>query len=115
MEAAASAALYDLLLTDKKPSGKADLADLRRKIDRADRAILDSFLLRMQTSAEIAAYKSEKKLPVRDEAREDALLKKIAGETSPREWRPYSTALFTTILALSRTEQERITETAETG
>ena len=114
VEAAASAALYDLLLTDKSASGKADLADLRRRIDRADRVILDSFLQRMQTSAEIAAYKKEKRLPVRDEAREDALLKKIAGETSPREWIKYSATLFATILALSRMEQERIMEAADT-
>lgn len=54
-----------------------NLESFRREIDRIDSALAPLLEERMRLSDEIGAYKQENGLPVRDEAREEALLARI--------------------------------------
>ena len=103
VEAAAAAALLDALWEDHAAAA-SDLPAFRRRIDAADRALLDAFLDRMQTSDRIGAYKRANGLPVRDPAREEELLDRLcalAPERSAGDVRE----LYETILRLSRSHQ----------
>ncbi len=106
VEAAAAAALYDLLLKERASSlaSGSGLDALRRQIDEADRALLSAFIARMEASEKIADYKKAQGLLIRDEAREEALLEKIAGGT-PEALKKYSRELWQTLFALSRAMQ----------
>lgn len=53
------------------------LETLRREIDRIDSALAPLLEERMRLSDEIGAYKQKNGIPVRDEAREEALLVRI--------------------------------------
>ena len=55
-----------------------DLQEYRNKIDGIDRQLVELFIERMKTSADIADYKSANYLPVLDKGRERELLLKIA-------------------------------------
>ncbi|MBO4872458.1 MAG: chorismate synthase [Lachnospiraceae bacterium] len=117
VEAAAAAALYDRLLTEREEAAQASgkksqkepspmaLETLRLAIDEADQALLPAFLKRMEAAEAIAAYKKERGLPVFDAAREEALLERIKART-PKEMQPYAQALYETLLRLSRERQE---------
>ena len=80
------------------------LLELRNKIDEIDRQIVDLFIRRMNTSAEVAEYKREHGMQVLDASRERALLNKIS-ELSGKDFEEYSRALYSTILELSRSYQ----------
>ena len=54
-----------------------DLTQCREKIDELDRQLVALFAERMETAAQVAAYKKEHGLPVLDAARED-MAKQIA-------------------------------------
>lgn len=113
VEAAAAAALYDLLLQSRsaQPAIRdSGIAALREQIDEADRALLSAFIRRMEAAGGIAARKKEQGLPVFDPGREKALLEKIAGRT-PDGLKPYAAGLYETLLRLSKDYQnERIRE-----
>ncbi|MGL5206315.1 MAG: chorismate mutase [Acidaminococcaceae bacterium] len=53
---------------------KLDLAEIREKIDRIDAEIAKLFEERMNAVHDVAEYKKEKKLPIRDRAREAIVL-----------------------------------------
>lgn len=80
-----------------------DLKDYREKIDGIDRNIVELFVERMKTSAEIAEYKKENGLPVFDEQREKELLAGI-GESGGE----YCEKLYEKILELSKEYQEAL-------
>ena len=105
VEAAAACALYDALLSEKEDA--PSLEALRRRIDACDRKLLAAFEERMKISAEIATLKGQSGKPVRDPAREEALLKKVVSAL-PSELASYGTALYQTIFSLSRNYQEKL-------
>ncbi len=84
-----------------------DLNELRKRINGIDDALVPLFLARMKVSAEIADYKRANRLPVRDEAREEALLSRLSAAAGD-EMAPYVRSLYERILALSREYQEEL-------
>ena len=79
----------------------------RARIDELDKQIVALFAERMEVSAEIARYKREKGLPVLDARREREKLLAVA-EASPEAIREYTPRLYTLIMELSRSYQQRI-------
>jgi chorismate synthase len=105
VEAAAAIALCDALIT-AEGSGK-DLSALRGRIDRIDGSIQSLFEARMALCGEIAAYKKEHALPVRDAAREEEKLRAVAAR-SAEGLGDYDAALFRELMALSRRRQKEL-------
>ena len=83
-----------------------ELTELRDRIDEIDRQLVDLFIRRMNTSAEVAEYKRQHGMKVLDPSRERALLNKIS-ELSGEEFEEYSRTLYSTILELSRSYQHK--------
>ena len=84
-----------------------DIQQLRNRINEIDTQITDLFVERMQTSVDIAQYKRENRLPVRDPGREREVLNRAAqrvGEDLEREAR----VLFNTLFDLSRARQSTL-------
>ena len=79
----------------------------RARIDELDKEIVELFAKRMEVSAEIARYKKEKGLPVQDVRREREKLLAVA-EASPADIREYTPRLYTVMLELSRSYQQRL-------
>ena len=84
-----------------------ELGDYRDRIDEIDRRMVELFARRMEVSAEIARYKAEKGLAVRDPRREEEKLQAVA-EASPEAIREYTARLYTVMMELSRSYQARI-------
>jgi len=81
------------------------LNELRDEIDRIDDELLRLFAERMEVSAQIAAYKKEKKLPILDRTREAEKLDSLEGKVQP-ELVPYARTLYDTLFDLSRRHQK---------
>ncbi|MDO4846547.1 MAG: prephenate dehydratase domain-containing protein [Clostridiaceae bacterium] len=81
-----------------------DLQEYRNKIDAIDRQLVELFIERMKTSADIADYKSANYLPVLDKGRERELLLKIA-DLCGEKYENYGVRLYQQILELSKTYQ----------
>lgn len=83
------------------------LDHLREEIDRIDSQLVELFRRRMEITAQVGEYKLEHGLPVLDAARETQVLERkaaLAGETL----RTDVTALYETIMAISRRQQQRL-------
>lgn len=93
-----------------------ELNEYRERIDQIDRQLLNLFTERMDVVSEIASWKQEKHMPVLDVRREKEKLQKIE-ELSRPELAEYSFTLFSVLLELSRSRQNRILhrESAETA
>ncbi len=79
-----------------------ELAALRGEIDRVDEGLTALFLERLRLVDAIGARKRELDLPVRDEAREAAILARARERGGAA-----AETLFRALLALSRERQER--------
>ena len=88
-----------------------DIDELRQEIDSINTDMMELFRRRMEVSAEIAAYKREHHLPVRDPEREQAILDRIGAQAGD-ELADYARELFRTLFELSRTYQESCGEGA---
>ena len=84
-----------------------EIEELRLEIDGIDKEILELFKKRMEVSGDIAAYKSEKGLPVYDPVREREKLIGISKEV-PEELRDSSVALFRMLFELSKSRQAEL-------
>ena len=84
-----------------------ELKDYREKMDAIDAQLLALFLQRMETAAEIAAYKKAHGLPVLDAGRERAKLRALEEQT-PEDLRDYTDSLYQTLFELSRSSQTRL-------
>ena len=73
-----------------------ELKDYREKMDAIDAQLLPLFLQRMETAAEIAAYKKAHGLPVLDAGRERAKLRALEEQT-PEDLRDYTDSLYQTL------------------
>ena len=87
-----------------------DLKDHRKKIDEIDEKLTSLFLERMAVSADIASYKKERGLPIRDPEREREKLASIMEKASP-EIQPYLRTLYLTLFELGRAHQHRLCAT----
>ena len=84
-----------------------DLKECRREIDSIDDQLLELFARRMGVSAQVAAYKKEHGLPVLDAAREREKLNDVL-QKSPEGIGEYAVSLFSLIMDLSRSSQNRL-------
>jgi chorismate mutase/prephenate dehydratase len=84
-----------------------DLLEFRKKIDAIDDELLRLFEERMVISRQIALYKNEQGLPIRDAARESAKLSVMSEKAAP-ETRLYAEKLYAALFELSRAYQARI-------
>ena len=76
VEAMAALTVLDALLSAERALPQT-IEDLRGEIDRLDASIAPQLASRMRLSDEIGRIKKERALPVRDEAREEALLRRV--------------------------------------
>lgn len=84
-----------------------ELQGLRGEIDAIDAQMVELFRRRMEATAQVGQYKLARGLPVLDAVREAQVLEKkaaLAGE----ELRDDVTALYETVMALSRRQQQRL-------
>ena len=84
-----------------------ELSDYRKRLDEIDEEILHLFTERMDIAVEIASWKQENSLPVLDARREKEKLQRIE-EMSDPELSDYSFTLFSMLMELSRSRQNRI-------
>ena len=84
-----------------------ELNEIRNEIDKIDEALVDLYKKRMNLCAEVAEYKHANNIPVLDSSRERALLARVS-ELSGAEFEEYSRTLYSTILDLSRSYQNKI-------
>lgn len=84
-----------------------ELKNYRDQLDRIDSQILSLFSERMAISGEIAQWKQENGMPVLDVRREKEKLRTME-EKSPADLGEYSVSLFSLIMELSRSYQNRI-------
>lgn len=88
-------------------NGIQSLDTLRERIDTVDRQIVSLFKERMEISAGVAAYKQANGKQVYDAAREREKLAAIS-ELAGEEFSDYSRVLYSTIMSLSRSYQEKL-------
>ena len=86
-----------------------ELSDIRKKIDAVDDQLLRLFLERMDLSDEVAAYKSEHRLPILNRERERSILNKVTAAAGERE--RYAYHLFSTLFELARSRQAELMNT----
>lgn len=91
-----------------------DLKDLREEIDKIDDELVKLFVRRMETAAQIAAYKKERNLPILIPAREQEKLADVAQKAGPA-MADYTKTLYALLFELSRTHQHRLTDTDNEG
>ena len=83
-----------------------ELTELRQELDQLDREIVAMFERRMRISREVAQYKLSHALPVLDSSREAQVIESRTAMLSDASLAPSVRALYETIMALSRDEQE---------
>jgi chorismate mutase/prephenate dehydratase len=83
-----------------------DMKEYRTQIDAADDKLLQSFLDRMETAANIARCKHENNMPIFDSERERKKILSIM-EKTPQELQSYVNALYHQLFDLSRNYQEQ--------
>lgn len=86
-----------------------DLQDLRKDIDEIDKQLIDLFQKRMKVASKIGNYKRENGLPVLDSKREREKLNEISQMGEP-DFKSYLRVLYSLLFELSRSYQEKITE-----
>lgn len=84
-----------------------ELQDYRKKLDEIDDNMVKLFTQRMEVAGEIAKYKMEKGMPVLDSRREREKLLDVVSKM-PEEISDYGVSLFSLIMELSRSSQNRL-------
>jgi len=85
-----------------------ELQSIRQELDAVDRELVKLFEQRMILSREVAQYKLANGLPVLDRGREEQVLMSRGAMLSDPYWANPVRALYETIMALSRAEQENM-------
>lgn len=80
------------------------LQELRGEIDACDRVLVETLCRRMAVSREIGVWKQARSLPVRDPAREEELLNRLASQAGG--FAPQIREIYAAVLAASRGLQE---------
>lgn len=84
-----------------------DLKELRNGIDRIDAEILSLFMQRMDLCKGVADYKKEHNLPVFQGGREQEVIDRIKALTNDKDLEAGTSALFTSIMDISKILQNR--------
>lgn len=89
-----------------------DLQETRLALDAVDRQIVTLFEERMTLARDVAAYKIEHGMPVLDRSREEQVLASRCAMLRDAYWADSVRALYESIMALSRAEQQKLVEEA---
>ena len=84
-----------------------NLEEIRKEISAINDEMLALFVKRMELSAQVAAYKKANGLPTLDRKREEAILQKVADNTTD-EFRQFSLEFFRNMMDLSKEYQETL-------
>jgi len=84
-----------------------DLTQLREEIDRIDDGLAQLFARRMEAVRLVAEHKKQEGLPLRDSARERAVVSRVADIVGP-EHAAQVKLLFNTLFDISRSRQSRV-------
>ena len=84
-----------------------NLDEIRKDISAINDEMLALFVKRMELSAKVAAYKKANGLPTLDRKREEAILQKVADNTSD-EYRQYALEFFRNIMDLGKQYQDTL-------
>ena len=84
-----------------------NLEEIRKEISQINDEMLELFVKRMELSAKVAAYKKANGLPTLDRKREEAILQKVADNTSD-EFRQYALEFFRNIMDLGKQYQDTL-------
>ena len=84
-----------------------DLQELRKEIDITDKQILELFKSRMELCKGVAEYKREHNMPVFQGGREQQVIDRIKLLTNDKTLESGTSALFTTIMDISKILQNR--------
>lgn len=84
-----------------------NLEEIRKEISAINDDMLALFVKRMELSSQVAAYKIANGLPTLDRKREEAILQKVADNTS-EEFRQYALEFFRNMMDLSKQYQETL-------
>ena len=90
----------------------SDLKDLRVKIDKLDRKLVELFEARMQLSADVAIYKKNEGLQIYDPAREVEKVEAMRTMTEDEYNKTMIGDLFTQIMTMSRGLQYKILDSS---
>ena len=90
-----------------------ELDAIRLELDSVDREIVSLFEQRMNLAREAAAYKIAHGLPVLDQSRESMVLDSRVSMLKDGHWAGSLRDLYTEIMRLSRSEQQRILKEAQ--
>ena len=90
-----------------------ELEAIRLELDSVDREIVSLFEQRMNLAREVAAYKIAHGLPVLDQSRESMVLDSRVSMLKDGHWAGSLRDLYTEIMRLSRSEQQRILKEAQ--
>ena len=85
-----------------------DLETLRMSIDETDKAMAELFEKRMKTAEQIARYKRENGIPVRDEQREEVLIERNSTLIADEALKPYYTQFIRETIELSCAYQREL-------
>ena len=85
-----------------------DLETLRKEIDETDKAMAELFEKRMKTAEQIARFKRENGIPVRDEKREEALIERNSALISDEALKPYYAQFIRETIELSCAYQREL-------
>ena len=91
------------------------LEESRAALDAVDREIVRLFEDRMMIARDVAAYKIAHGIPVLDRSREEKVLESRAAMLRDSYWTESVRALYESIMAISRAEQEKLVEAAQEG
>ena len=84
-----------------------NLEEIRKEISTINDEMLALFVKRMALSAQVAAYKKANGLPTLDRKREEAILEKVADNTTD-EFRQFALEFFRNMMDLSKEYQETL-------
>ncbi len=84
-----------------------NLEEIRKEISEINDEMLALFIKRMELSSQVAAYKKANGLPTLDRKREEAILQKVADNTSD-EMRQYALEFFRNIMDLGKQYQDTL-------
>ncbi len=84
-----------------------NLDEIRKEISAINDEMLALFVKRMELSAQVARYKKANGLPTYDRKREEAILQKVADNTS-EEFRRFALEFFVKMMDLSKDYQNTL-------
>lgn len=89
------------------------LIELREQIDRIDEKLIKLLEQRFSLTESVGYYKKNEKLPVMQEGREQIILNKIRQEVIQDAYLPFIEAIFKSLLAESKQQQQLLMEREE--